>query len=104
MGSGLRKGTSQTLLMCPFIPHVKHVLLMGQLRVECSSRAPQVKHWIKEYLTENDSKKIIFTHDHDGTLLGPVFAFHTATFADKARLLLSLCGCLKVTHRPNRLC
>src|SRR5260221_9799589 len=39
------EGTSHTLLMCPFMPHVKHVLLIGQLRVECSSRAPQVKHY-----------------------------------------------------------
>ena len=34
-----------TALIWPFIPHVKQTLLIGQDRVECSSRAPQVKHW-----------------------------------------------------------
>lgn len=44
--------TSHTLLMCPFIPHVKHVLLIGQLRVECSSRAPQVKHCARALINQ----------------------------------------------------
>lgn len=36
--------TRHTLLMCPFMPQLKQVLLMGQLRVKCSSRAPHVRH------------------------------------------------------------
>lgn len=33
-----------TALICPFIPHVKQTLLIGQDRVECSLRSPHVRH------------------------------------------------------------
>lgn len=36
---------TQTLLIWPFMPHEKQVLLIGQLRVEWSLRAPHVRHW-----------------------------------------------------------
>ena len=50
--SHVLEGTTHTLLMCPFIPHVKHVLLIGQLRVVCSSRAPQVKHYVRALMNQ----------------------------------------------------
>jgi hypothetical protein len=52
LASLILEGTSHTLLMCPFIPHVKHVLPIGQLRVVCSSRAPQVKHYVRALMDQ----------------------------------------------------
>lgn len=46
-GSDLKRRYEHTLLICPFMPHVKHTLLIGQLRVKCSSRAPHVRHLMR---------------------------------------------------------
>lgn len=36
---------THTEFICPFIPQLKHTLLMGHERVECSLRAPHVRHY-----------------------------------------------------------
>jgi hypothetical protein len=43
-----------------------------------------------------------YTYDLHGTFFGPMFALYTASFADKALLLLR--SSLKVAHHTGRLC
>ena len=104
LASLLLEEMSRTLLMCPFIPHVKHVLLIGQPRVECSSRAPQVKHYQSSHKSGLDTGDMRYTHDLYGAFVRPMFAFRAASFANEARLLLVLRRCLKIAHHVGCLC
>jgi hypothetical protein len=52
----------------------------------------------------SDTGDVSYTHDLYGAIDGPVFAFRTASFANKARLLLLLRRSLKIAHHVGRLC
>jgi hypothetical protein len=51
-----------------------------------------------------DTGDVSYTHDLYGTFVAPVFTFRTASFANKARLLLLLRRSLKIAHHVGRLC
>jgi len=102
----MREGSSrdayrfgQVLFMCPFMPQVKHVLLIGQLRVECSFLAPQVRHctWSGPNSAGGDRD----TNYLMGTLLGLVVAFFATVFTDKSGLGISFAGIVEITRNSD---
>ena len=85
--------------MCPFIAQEKQVLLTGQLRVGCSSRTPQVKHYERNLmslvLSREGGRK--YTYDQKSAFVCPMLIFCSAFLAKEPRLLCILYRRIEVT-------